>query len=452
MDLEATLRAEAAKGLGAGGWQPTLFDPGSEPDRAALAALLGSGAVGSVHDTIHDQLADLAAALEPTRDGRRPDPTARIREILAGIPPERYGRWVYYPWTRRLVHLLPGAEFRRLRADRNRYKITPADAGRLRAARVGIVGLSVGMSVALTLALEGVGGSFRLADFDTLGLSNLNRLRAGVADLGLNKAVLAARQMVELDPYLDLHVFPLGVTDTTLDEFFGAGGGLDLLVEECDDLYAKVRLREEARRRGIPVVMDTSDRGLIDVERFDREPDRPLFHGLAGTIRAAELKGLPTRDKVPFVLGILDAPRLSAAMRASMVEIGESVETWPQLGSAVTLGGALTCDVVRRILLGTFTESGRFYVDLEDLVRDGAGVPLPVPEAAVPPAAEALRPPDLPRRPVGGGGVPGRRPLRGRPRRAGPVRGERPAVAVRVGRRSPAGVPHPRAVGPGPRF
>src|SRR5262249_32643522 len=156
--------------------------------------------------------------------------------------------------------------------------------------RIGIVGLSVGQSVALTMALEGVGGAFRLADFDTLGLSNLNRLRAGVHDLGINKAILAARQLFELDPYLDVQIFPEGITDANLEAFFTVGGPLDLLVEECDDLYAKVRLREEARRRRIPVVMDTSDRGMIDVERFDREPGRPLFHALAGPIRADQLK------------------------------------------------------------------------------------------------------------------------------------------------------------------
>src|SRR5262249_27646093 len=110
--------------------------------------------------------------------------------------------WVYYPWSGRLVHVLPPAEFRTLRSDRNRYKIAAEEQERLRSFRVGVAGLSVGLSVALTTALEGVGGSCRLADFDTLGLSNLNRLRAGAADLGVNKAVLAARQMYELDPYL----------------------------------------------------------------------------------------------------------------------------------------------------------------------------------------------------------------------------------------------------------
>ena len=42
------------------------------------------------------------------------------------------------------------------------------------------------------------------ADFDTLALSNLNRLSCGVADLGQNKAVVAARRLFEVDPYLEV--------------------------------------------------------------------------------------------------------------------------------------------------------------------------------------------------------------------------------------------------------
>jgi len=30
--------------------------------------------------------------------------------------------------------------------------------------------------------------------------------------------------------------------------------------------------------------METSDRGLLDVERFDKEPSRPPFHGLVGEL------------------------------------------------------------------------------------------------------------------------------------------------------------------------
>ncbi|WP_314250767.1 ThiF family adenylyltransferase [Streptomyces kutzneri] len=78
---------------------------------------------------------------------------------------------------------------------------------RLLGRRVGVIGLSVGGSAALTFAMEGIGGSFKLADFDCLSVSNLNRLRAGVHHLGLNKCVLAARQMLEIDPWLDIELY-----------------------------------------------------------------------------------------------------------------------------------------------------------------------------------------------------------------------------------------------------
>jgi hypothetical protein len=48
--------------------------------------------------------------------------------------------------------------------------------------------------------------------------------------------------------------------------------------------------------------------------------------------------------------------------------LGKTLSSWPQLASGVALGGALTAEAARRILLGTHCESGRFYVDLALLV------------------------------------------------------------------------------------
>ena len=55
--------------------------------------------------------------------------------------------------------------------------------------------------------------------------------------------------------------------------------------------------------------METSDRGLLDVERFDLEPDRPLFHGLLAGVDTQAISGLSARDKVPYVLRILEPGR-----------------------------------------------------------------------------------------------------------------------------------------------
>ena len=281
--------------------------------------------------------------------------------------------WAYYPWRRTLVRVLPERLHRELRFDRNRYAITAAEQERLTELRVAVAGLSVGRAIVSAMAHEGIGGELRLADFDVLDLSNLNRIAGGVADVGINKVVLAAREVAELDPYVRVVAYPDGVDETTIEAFVA---GADVIVDECDDLAMKVRLRERARAAGIPVVMATSHRGMLDVERFDLEPGRPVFHGLLGDVTSAELRGLTTKQKVPYVIRILDPAGLSDRAAASLVEVKETVSTWPQLASDVALGGAMVANAVRRIALGELTGSGRFHADLDELTADGRQVRL----------------------------------------------------------------------------
>lgn len=275
-------------------------------------------------------------------------------------------RWAYYPWRSTAIRVLGPESFRRLRLDRNRNKITAAEQEQLGSVTVGIVGLSVGHAVAHTLALEGLCGEIRLADFDVLELSNLNRVPGTLLDLGINKAVVAARRIAEADPYLPVRVWCDGVVPHTVSAFLD---GLDVLVDECDSLDVKVLLRAEASRKRIPVVMHTSDRGLVDVERFDLEPERLPFHGLLGDVDVEALSELSSRDKVPHVLRILGAGELSTRLAASMLEIDETLEAWPQLASDVALGGATVAGVIRRIALGDKVDSGRDRIDLDLLLE-----------------------------------------------------------------------------------
>ncbi|MFJ2753556.1 ThiF family adenylyltransferase [Streptomyces sp. NPDC087297] len=365
--LTASAATSGDRGSGAC-WQSVLFTPEREQDRIGLQSLIDSGEVREVIDTIADQLTELVTSREP-RLRSVPDAVQRaVAEQLAGTDPQEYGTWVWYPWSGRLVHLLPREEFRLVRTDRNRGRIDRAQQRRLLGRRVGIIGLSVGSSAALTFAMEGIGGSFKLADFDSLSVSNLNRLRAGVHHLGLNKCVLAARQMLEIDPWLDIELYQDGLTDDTMEDFFTGGAGpIDLLVEECDTPYVKIAARERARALGVPVIMDANDRGLLDVERFDLEPDRPLLHGLLGETTSGDLKDLTHEEMVDVILTMVDRERISPELTASIVQIGVTLSSWPQLASGVALGGALTADAARRILLGQPRPSGRFYTDLETL-------------------------------------------------------------------------------------
>lgn len=357
-------------------WQPRLFDPSIPQQLNALERLLAEGQVVRVHDEFEAQLAELVETRNPSRSLDDMTLQIQINELLRGEPSEQCGVWVYYPWSRVLVHILAQDDFRELRSNRNRNKISWHEQAQLRNCTIAIVGLSVGQASALTMAMEGVGGRFILADFDELSLSNMNRLRASIGDIGVNKCVLAARQMFETDPFLDIELFVEGATSENIDALLGRDTPIDLLVEECDSLHIKVMIREHARRRRIPVVMETSDRGLIDVERFDLEPDRPLFHGLIGDVDTDALAGLSTKDKLPFVLRLLGETAISDRLAGSLFSVEDTLKTWPQLGSAVTLGGATATNVARRILLGELEVSGRFYVDLDQLVCLGAEVEL----------------------------------------------------------------------------
>lgn len=285
--------------------------------------------------------------------------------------PHEMGLWVYYPWNNKCVHLLEESHFIAVRTNRNRNKITADEQGLLMAQKIGVIGLSVGQSISLTMCMERSFGEIRLADFDLLELTNLNRIRTGTHNLGVSKAVAVAREIAEIDPYLNVTCFTEGLNEDNIDDFFFKGGKLDILVDECDGLDMKIIARLKAKENRIPVVMDMSDRGTIDVERFDLEPNRPILHGWIDHLDPSKIKDLKTNeDKIPFLLPMIGADTISKRLKASMIEVGQSITTWPQLSTAVTLGGALAGDVCRRICLDQFHDSGRYFVDLEELIQD----------------------------------------------------------------------------------
>ncbi len=111
-----------------------------------------------------------------------------------------------------------------VRTDRNRNKITSDEQALLATKKVGVIGLSVGQSVSLALTQERSFGELRLADYDTLDLSNLNRIRSGVHQLGLKKVVNVAREIAEIDPFLKVTCFPEGITTDNIERFLTEGG------------------------------------------------------------------------------------------------------------------------------------------------------------------------------------------------------------------------------------
>ncbi|HEV7381369.1 MAG TPA: Rv1355c family protein, partial [Dyadobacter sp.] len=291
-------------------------------------------------------------------------------EWLKDKDPNLEGTWLFYPWSNKIIHILGEYEFVKLRTSRNHYKISPKEQEELSTKKIGIIGLSVGHAVAISIATERICNTLKLADFDTVELSNLNRLKTGLHNIGLNKCVVTAREIAEIDPYITIKCYMEGITKQNLPDFLTAGGLLDILVDECDDVEIKLASRQLARQNHIPVVMETSDRGMLDVERFDLDPKRPIFHGLLNGIPSEKFKNIQPQERMGLVMRIVEPNKGSVRGRASLLEVGQSISTWPQLASAVTLGGGVVTDVCRRILLDQFTDSGRYYVDLEEIIAN----------------------------------------------------------------------------------
>ena len=293
--------------------RPEFFRLEQAEDCQRLQNLLETDVTILVHDEFEAQLRELIRSGNPQDDlsDSELDEAIRERGNLS-----KNGVWVYYPWLHRLVHILDELEFIELRTNRNLHKITRAERDALAMRSVGIIGLSVGRSIALTLALERSCGELRLADFDALELSNLNRLQAGVHELGLPKVVSVAREIAEIDPFLKVVCFDKGITSDNIDVFMAANGRIDVLIDECDSLEIKFLAREKAKERGIPVLMHTSDAGMMDVERFDLEPDRSIFHGRTGKLNANDIAHFGNEERFSLIHKIVNSSNSSVRIKA----------------------------------------------------------------------------------------------------------------------------------------
>lgn len=349
-------------------FKPIFFDKSKPGDVKEIQDLIDANEIVFIQDEFERQVRDLFVCRNPTSEKNEEQFQAFLRLFSKNQPLEELGAWVFYPWRKTLVHILNRQDFIEVRTNRNKLKISQEEQDLLATKTIGILGLSVGQSVALTIAMERGCGKLKLADFDSLDLSNLNRLRAGVFHLGTPKVILAAREIFEIDPYLEIEIFPEGVHADNFEDFLLGDQKLDLLIEVCDSFEVKVESRLRARALGIPVIMETNDRAMLDIERFDLNPDLQIFHGLVGDLSLEEVKALVPNSRMGILMKIVNAKDLSQRMKDSLPELGKSLKSWPQLASEVILGGGISAWASRKLLLNQTLNSGRYYVDLEKIL------------------------------------------------------------------------------------
>ncbi len=339
-------------------YKPIIYKINSLNDEIEFSKWLEKNSQIEVLDTIEHQLKELIKIKNVKKPLSETEINKQIERILNGSE-QKYGVWVYYPWRKSVVHLLDENDFITVRTNRNKLKITQKEQEKLATKKIGVVGLSVGQSVALTLAMERDFGELRIADFDTIDLSNLNRIRTGVHHLNVPKTIVVAREIAEIDPFLKVTLFNEGLTEQNMSEFLD---DLNVLIDECDSLDLKILMRDKAKKMKIPVLMDTSDKGLLDVERFDLNPNLPLLHGLVGNLNVENIKDLTNKEKIPYALQMVGGDAITERLKISMGKIGDELLTWPQLAADVVAGGGHTAAVCRKICLGENVESGRYYI------------------------------------------------------------------------------------------
>src|SRR3989344_4239408 len=292
---------------------------------------------------------------------------------LGGGDISEVGEWFFFPWSKTLVHFLPDALHQEIRTARNKNIITKEEQEQLYDAIVAIAGLSVGSHGATTIAMMGIAKRIKLADMDEISASNLNRLHSDFTKIGRNKAEVTAEFIYQMNPYASVEVFSEGLSDENLGEFLG---DVDVIVEEMDGLPMKVKIRKEAKKLGIPVVMatDNGNSVILDVEQFDTDPDYPLFHGkinFSENMISANARQTNPKAWNKIASEIIGIDIMEERLLTSLPFIGQTLGGVPQLGAAATISGGLLAICVAKILTGKPLPSGKYDLSTEAVLTPG---------------------------------------------------------------------------------
>ena len=348
--------------------KPIVFDFKTEDDQKSANDLFMSAKIQDVSDGYKEQLSELFAVKNPTVV-YTPDFKKKFEDYYSALEKEypiwQSGRWVYFPWLSKLAHILEEDDFQLVRTARNKNLINKEEQEKFYNATVGIGGLSVGNSVALAIVLQGGAKRIKLADLDRLALSNTNRIRTGVDNLGVLKVEMTSRQIYEINPYAEVELFPEGLTKENIGRFFE---GLDIVIDELDNLAVKYLIREQAKKHKIAVVMaaDNGDNAVVDIERYDLDPNTPFFQGRMGEVSYEMLFKLDKFGIGRMITKHVGPENVTERMQQSLLEMGKTIVSWPQLGGAALINGSAVAYCVRKILCSQPLENNRALISLDE--------------------------------------------------------------------------------------
>lgn len=168
----------------------------------------------------------------------------------------------------------------------------------------------LGAPVLTYLAQAGV-GTVRIADGDTVSISNLNRqFLHWEEDIGKEKVHSAAEKLRRLNPQIRVETFPFYLTEDNADRILS---GSDVVVDCVDSLAGRLLVGRQCLARDIPLV-----EGAVQG-----------FYGY-----------------------VLDISRKTACLECLGYHLGKSPAPVPALGAVAGVIGCLQAAEVLKILLG----------------------------------------------------------------------------------------------------
>ncbi|OGM59647.1 hypothetical protein A2892_03930 [Candidatus Woesebacteria bacterium RIFCSPLOWO2_01_FULL_39_10b] len=264
-------------------------------------------------------------------------------------------------WFKRALFLLLTA--------RNRQLITLTEQEKLKDTVVAFFGLSVGSHAALTWMMLSRADKIKISDPDIISPTNLNRLRFGWNTIGKLKADIVKKRLREINPYCEVYKFTQ-VEERIVRKIILSEPKPQVVVDCMDDLKSKVLVRLLARKRKIPVLMatDVGDNVFLDIERYDKLPLPRLFNGRVEDIEKIDLSKLSDPERIKLSMQIVGFEHNSERMLKSLLSIGKTIKTWPQLGSTATIAGGLITTLVKKMVLRERVKSGRYYFSIDKLL------------------------------------------------------------------------------------
>lgn len=253
--------------------------------------------------------------------------------------------------------------------NRNRLLVTDSEQLTLRRAVVGFFGLSVGSHAATTWAMLARPNAIKIADPDVIDATNLNRIRVGWSQVGKRKVDAVSALLADMHPQMTVGA----LTDTSpasMEAYCRKKPAVSCIVDEIDDIGGKITLRQIARKMRIPLIsaVDVGENVLLDVERYDRNADQRMFLGRLPGIETINVAALDKNERARLIIALVGLAHNSDAMLTSLLEIGKSIDTWPQLGSTATIAGGVIATTVKRVLLGDRVPSGRYVFEMDALL------------------------------------------------------------------------------------